>query len=305
MRARPTGASRSHPARGSYPSQGWRCGSYRLNTKKRPLIMGILNITPDSFSDGGRFFTVQQALKQAIWMEQDGADMIDIGGESTRPGATPVTTEEELRRVLPVIKLLIKKLSIPLSIDTIKAEVARQAVDVGVSIINDISGLTRDPEMITVASKSNAGLVIMHSKGNPQTMQKNPKYKNVLLEVYAFLERQIKYAIGHGISKNRIVIDPGIGFGKTVNHNLTLIKNLSYFIPLGVPILIGPSRKSFIRKVLNSTNQPFLEGTIEGTAAASAIAVFQGARILRVHDVAYMRMASQIADAVMKGKVSV
>jgi len=261
--------------------------------------MGILNITPDSFSDGGQFLNTKQAVKHALKMEQDGADIIDIGGESTRPGAIPVTVKEELRRVLPVIKALIKKVSIPLSIDTTKAEVAKNAVNLGVSIINDISGLTSDSEMISVVSQSSAGLIIMHAQGTPQTMQKNPRYNNIIREVYAFLDRQIKEAIDAGISKSRIVVDPGIGFGKTVDHNLTLINRLSDFIPLGVPILLGPSRKSFIRKVLSDANN-ISNALHEGTAVAVSLAIINGARIVRVHDVASIKMVSQMTEAIIK-----
>jgi len=262
--------------------------------------MGILNITPDSFSDGGQFFTVASAVKQAIKMEQDGADIIDVGGESTRPSAIPVTTREELCRVVPVINALLQKVTIPLSIDTTKAEVAQKAIELGVSIVNDISGLTRDPEMISVVSKSKAGLIIMHSRGTPQTMQKNPRYKNIIKEVYRFLEQQMQQAIDGGISKNRIAVDPGIGFGKTVHHNVTLINRLADFLPLGVPILIGPSRKSFIRVLLNATDLP--NAIHDGTAVSVSLAIANGARIVRVHDVESMKRVSQMADAILRGK---
>jgi len=253
----------------------------------------------------------KQAIKQAIQMEQQGADIIDIGGESTRPNALPVSKEEELRRVLSVIKVLSKKIKIPLSIDTTKAEVARQAIEHGVSIINDVSGLTRDPNMMSIVAKSKVGLVLMHSKGTPQTMQRHPRYRNVVHEVYDFLEKQIKQAIAGGISKARLVIDPGIGFGKTVNHNLTLMNQLYDFLPLGVPILIGPSRKSFIGKVLTPhlTSPSRLarrgEGSLrwEGTAAAVAISILRGARIVRVHDVAQMARVAYVADAICKGRL--
>jgi dihydropteroate synthase len=283
------------------PSRFWTCGDYRLRLSKHPLIMGILNVTPDSFSDGGLFMDTAQAVEHAVQMEQEGADIIDIGGESTRPASEMVSEKEELNRVLPVIKALSRKLKIPLSIDTTKAEVAKAAIDYGVSMINDVSGFTRDPQMWSVAEKSKAGIIIMHAKGTPKTMQKNPQYKNVTKEVYLFLERQIKQAIEMGISKMRIAIDPGIGFGKTVNHNLTLLKRLPDFLPLGVPILVGTSRKSFIGKVLS----PLPEGGTasplyrwEGTAAAVAISILHGARIIRVHDVASMMRVARIANAV-------
>jgi len=299
------------------PKSLWQCGSYRLNLIKRPLIMGILNITPDSFSDGGLFMDAKQAIKQAIRMEQEGADIIDIGGESTRPNAVPVSEEEELRRVLPVIKALSRRIKIPLSIDTTKSEVARLAIDHGASIVNDISGLMRDPKMMSIVAKSKAGLVLMHSKGTPQTMQRHPRYSNVVREVYDFLEKKIKQAIDGGIPITRLLIDPGIGFGKTANHNLTLMNQLSAFLPLGVPILIGPSRKSFIGKVLTSSTDPAPHLTSlargdesipfyqwEGTAAAVAIAILRGARIIRVHDVAPMARVARVADAICRGKSS-
>jgi len=263
--------------------------------------MGILNITPDSFSDGGKFLNTKQAIQHALKMEQDGADIIDIGGESTRPGATPVTLEEELRRVLPVIKVLVKKLAIPISIDTIKAEVAQKTVDLGVSIVNDTSGLS-NPKIISVVSQSSAGVVIMHAQGTPQTMQKNPQYKNIIKEVYHFFECRIKQAIDCGISKTRIVVDPGIGFGKTVDHNLTLINRLSDFLPLGVPILLGPSRKSFISKVLSDTKN-ISNAIHQGTAIAVSTAIMNGARIVRVHDVESIKITLQMTEAILKMKI--
>ncbi|MBI3358156.1 MAG: dihydropteroate synthase [Nitrospirae bacterium] len=304
------------------PQPIWQCGSYRVNLIKRPLIMGILNVTPDSFSDGGLFANSEQAVDHALLMEHTGADIIDIGGESTRPNASPVPAEEELRRVLPVIKMLSRKVKIPLSIDTTKAEVARLAIDHGVSIINDISGLTRDPDMRAIAAKSKVGLILMHAKGTPETMQRSPRYKNVVCEVYRFLEGQIRHAMEGGISKIRLVVDPGIGFGKTANHNLALINHLADFLPLGVPILIGPSRKSFIGRVLTDETKsgrspsppcrPLKERDHlasltffrwEGTAAAVAISILRGARIIRVHDVAPMMRVARVADAICKGRI--
>ncbi len=258
--------------------------------------MGILNITPDSFSDGGRFDTPTQAVDHAMAMEQAGADIIDIGGESTRPGADPVSEEEECRRILPVVQALHRKIKIPLSIDTTKAIVAKRAVDLGASIINDISGLTADQQMLEVVAKSKCGVVIMHAKGTPQTMQKNPRYTNLIEEIYTFLKNQIQKGVDAGISKSRMVIDPGIGFGKTVLHNLTILNRLSDFTSLGVPILIGVSRKSFIKKILHE------DAPLPGTAAAIAISILHGARILRVHDVAFMANVAKISDAIVKGK---
>jgi len=289
----------------------WQRGSHRLPLFGHPLIMGILNVTPDSFSDGGQFTQTRCAINHALRMEQEGADIIDIGGESTRPFAAPVSAEEECRRVLPVIKALAKRVAVPISIDTTKADVARKALDMGAAIVNDISGLTRDPAMLAVIAGSKAGVVIMHCRGNPQTMQKAPRYKNLIGDIVDFLERQLRQAQDYGIAKARITIDPGIGFGKTARHNLTLIHHLAAFSHLGVPVLIGPSRKSFIQKALDASPIPMEKKTavkvaadprsrIEGTAAAVAIAVTHGARVIRVHDVAFMSKVARLADAIRK-----
>ncbi|HZR45340.1 MAG TPA: dihydropteroate synthase [Candidatus Manganitrophaceae bacterium] len=280
----------------SKPTGVWHCGPYRLNYRKRPQLMGILNVTPDSFSDGGRFFDVQKAIDQAVRMEEAGADLIDIGGESTRPGASPVSLEEESRRVLPVIEKLALRVKVPLSIDTTKSEVAKRAIEAGASIINDVSGFTRDPEMFPVAATGKAGLVIMHARGTPQTMQRNPRYRNLIEEVRLFLSRQLQKAAAHGIPINRIAIDPGIGFGKTADHNLKILHRLDRFADLGAPVMVGPSRKSFIGRALDL---PPAE-RLEGTAAAVAIAVFQGANILRVHDVASLARVIRVAHAIRK-----
>lgn len=258
--------------------------------------MGILNVTPDSFSDGGFFLEVQKAVDRAIQMEEAGADIIDIGGESTRPGAAPVPLEEECRRVLPVVEKLGKRLKIPLSIDTTKAGVAKRAVEAGASIINDVSGFTRDPLMFSTAADEETGLVIMHAKGTPRTMQRHPRYRNLIEEIHRFLSVQTGKAIEHHIPRNRIAVDPGIGFGKTARHNLKILHRLDDFSDLGLPLLIGPSRKSFIGRTLDLPPSERLEGT----AAAVAIAVFQGARIVRVHDVASMARVVRVADAIRK-----
>jgi len=278
----------------------WHCGKYRLNYGKRPLIMGILNVTPDSFSDGGLFVSRSKAIDRALQMEEEGADIIDIGGESTRPGASPVSFKEERLRVLPVIERLVNRLRIPLSIDTTKAALARCAVDSGVSIINDVSGFTRDPEMFSVAAESRAGLVIMHSKGTPRTMQTRPRYRDLINEIFGFLDRQVQKATGLRIPRNRIAIDPGIGFGKTVRHNLKIIHHLDHFSTLGVPILVGPSRKSFIGEVLGLSPSERLEGTV----AAAAISVFRGAHILRVHDISALVHVVRMADAIKKERMN-
>ncbi len=277
----------------------WHCGKYRLNYGKRPLIMGILNVTPDSFSDGGLFLSRSKALDRAVQMEEEGADIIDIGGESTRPGSLSVDLEEECRRVLPVIEGLAGRLRIPLSIDTTKAALASRAIDAGASIVNDVSGFTYDPEMFPLAAMRRVGLVIMHSKGRPRTMQRHPRYHNLIGEIHKFLSGQITKASGYRIPRNRIAIDPGIGFGKTVKHNLKIINHLGSLSALGVPVLVGPSRKSFIGEVLNLPPSERLEGT----AAAAAISVFQGAHILRVHDISTLVRVVRVADAIKKERI--
>lgn len=263
---------------------------YNLNPDKT-LIMGILNITDDSFYDGGIFKNIDSAVKHAKQMEKDGADIIDIGGESSRPGANPVSEEEELKRILPVIKKLKTVLKIPISVDTYKPKVAEECLKSGAAIVNDITGL-RDKNMAKVIAKYNAAVVIMHMKGNPKDMQVSPVYKNAVREIKAYLKKKINEAKKHGI--RNIIIDPGIGFGKTVKHNLEIIKNLEEFKKLKVPVLIGVSRKSFIGKILNlSVNE-----RLEGALAAASIAVYNGADILRVHDVKETVRAIRIVNAV-------
>jgi dihydropteroate synthase len=259
--------------------------------------MGILNVTPDSFSDGSQFFRPEKALVQALKLVSEGADILDIGGESTRPGALAVSLEEEARRVLPLIAALSQQIAIPISIDTRKPEIARRAITAGASIINDVSGWNANPEMLTVAAEDNkTALVFMHAKGIPETMQEAPRYPDLIKEIYEFFQERIAQANAVGISKNRIAVDPGIGFGKTVSHNLSIIHHLPEFTNLGVPVLLGPSRKSFIGKMLDLPTSERLEGT----AAAIAISVFQGARILRVHDLAQMRRVLVIAEGIRK-----
>ncbi len=280
------------------PNSGhWRCGHFLLDYQARPLIMGVLNVTPDSFSDGGQFFKPEKALEHALQLVSEGADILDIGGESTRPGALAVPLEEEARRVLPVVRALAQQISVPISIDTRKPEIARQAIAVGASIINDVSGLNADPEMLSVVSENtNTALVVMHAKGSPKTMQDAPQYKNLIEEISAFFKTRISQAKTLGISMDRIVLDPGIGFGKTIAHNLSIIHKLPCFSGFGIPLLLGPSRKSFIGDMLDL---PASE-RLEGTAAALAIAVFQGARILRVHDIVQMRRVLMIAEGIRK-----
>jgi dihydropteroate synthase len=263
----------------------------------RTHIMGILNVTPDSFSDGGLFLDTTKAVERGLLMVEEGADIIDIGGESTRPGSEPVVEEEEIKRVVPVIERLSSEVNTPLSIDTCKARVADAALAAGASIVNDISGMTFDPQMMDVARKHAATAVLMHIKGTPRTMQQNPQYDNVIQEVFEFLRIQAEKAREHGITQ--IIVDPGIGFGKNLEQNLDLMRSLKKFTRLGCPLLVGPSRKSFIGKLLDLP----VEDRLEGTAAAVTACILQGAHIVRVHDVKQMRRVARVADA-LKGNVA-
>lgn len=269
--------------------------SFEFDFLKKTYIMGILNVTPDSFYDGGRFINPQKAVEHALRMVDEGADIIDIGGESTRPGAEPISIDEELRRVIPVIEAISKRTSIPISIDTYKASVAKEAIKAGATIINDISGLRFDPEMAEIASKYKVPVIVMHIKGTPKDMQKNPYYEALIPEIIEYLRASIIMAKQAGVDENMVIIDPGIGFGKLPEHNLQIIKNLREFSKLGKPLLIGVSRKSFIGKVLNEASP---EKRLEGTASAVAISVINGANIVRVHDVGFMAKVVKIADAI-------
>ncbi len=255
-----------------------------------PLLMGILNLTPDSFSDGGRFFTIQAAVDQARRIEDDGADILDLGGESTRPYSQSVSLDEEMGRVVPVLERLQGKVQIPISIDTTKAGVASAAIDLGAEIINDVSGLEADPAMIELACSSNVGVCAMHMRGTPQTMQEDPVYVDVVSEILDYLERRAQWLVEQGVAPERICLDPGIGFGKTHEHNLQLLKHASEFHRVGRPLLIGHSRKGFIAKVLGSKDIDRCFGTV-GVSMALAL---QGIQILRVHDVAANKQALQL-----------
>jgi dihydropteroate synthase len=259
--------------------------------------MGILNITPDSFSDGGMYYNKSSAIDHALQMADEGADIIDIGGESTRPGAEPISLEEELKRTIPVIEELVKRLSVPISIDTYKAEVAKRALDAGASIVNDISGLRFDPLMAQMIAHYDAAVVIMHIKGTPKDMQINPHYDDLFGEITDYLRKSIEIARSHGISEERIIIDPGIGFGKKPEHNLQIINQLNRFKVLNRPVLMGVSRKSFIGIALD--NAPPQE-RLEGTAAAVALSVYNGADIVRVHDVKEMARVVKVVDAIKR-----
>ncbi len=275
--------------------------NFSLNISSRTHIMGILNVTPDSFSDGGLHFDRTRAVEACLRMVDDGADIIDIGGESTRPGSDPVSLDEEIRRTLPVIESVASKVKVPISIDTYKAEVAQRALDAGASIVNDISGLMYDAEMPAVIARHGIPAVIMHIKGNPKDMQRNPTYTALIPEILEYFRSRIAFAVKAGIQEDMIIIDPGIGFGKTFDHNLEILHNLDKFTVLGRPLLVGPSRKAFLGKVLGDA--PATD-RIEGTAAAVAISIMKGADIVRVHDVKQMAKVAKVADAIRREKIS-
>ena len=256
--------------------------------------MGVLNITPDSFYDGGRYFDRSRAEGQALRMVEEGAEILDIGGESTRPGSAAVSPEEEIQRVVPLIESLAGKISIPISIDTYKAKVARASLAAGAEMVNDISGLTFDPELVSVVAESGVPVVLMHTLGRPQVMQENPVYRNLIAEIKEFLAGAIQKAERNGVRPENIIIDPGIGFGKTVEHNLEIINRLADFQDLSKPVMVGPSRKSFIGKILDEPAGERLEGTL----AAVAIAAWNGADIIRVHDVRETRKVVRMVTAI-------
>lgn len=256
-------------------------------------IMGVLNITPDSFSDGGDYFSLERAVTHAVQMVEEGAEIIDVGGESTRPGSEPVSIDEECTRVLPIIEQLSKILSVPISIDTCKPEVARAAVAAGANMLNDITGLTNS-EMLRVAAESKMPVVLMHIQGQPKTMQENPEYIDVIIDIKDFFVQQISAANAVGVTD--LILDPGIGFGKSVEHNLIILKRLHEFSDLGYPLLVGPSRKNFIGKI---TGLP-TNDRVEGTVAAVVMARWHGADWVRVHDVKECHRALQVIDAIRK-----
>lgn len=270
----------------------------------RTCIMGILNVTPDSFSDGGRYLAPGDALRQGKALVEAGADIIDVGGESTRPFSREVSAQEEIRRVMPVIEALADSVAVPISIDTTKAEVARRALKVGAAIINDISALQADPQMGAVAAGCGVPVVLMHMRGTPRSMQVNPVYQDLIGEIRDFLEKAVASAEGAGIPRSRIIIDPGIGFGKTVAHNLEILGHLADFAALDVPLLVGPSHKAFIRKVLSDRPDedlpPDLPAVETGTQAIVAACALQGVHILRVHDVAATRLTLKMIDALKR-----
>lgn len=276
-------------------------GRYRLRFGERTLVMGILNVTPDSFSGDGLLRLpdpVEAAVSRAREMVAAGADLLDVGGESTRPGADPVPLEEELRRVIPVVEALSAAVDVPISVDTQKAEVARRALRAGAWMVNDTSALRADPEMSRVVAEFGCPVVLMHMKGTPKDMQQDPRYGDVLGEIRAFLAERIAFARGQGISVDRIVVDPGFGFGKRPEHNLELVRRLGELRTLGCPILVGPSRKSTIGRILQ--NAPPSE-RVEGTIALCVLSAANGADLVRVHDVQAVVRAMRVADAVLRG----
>ena len=268
--------------------------TFRWKVGPRTLVMGVVNVTPDSFSDGGRFLDPEAAVSQAIALAGDGADILDVGGESTRPGSDAVSASEEIDRVVPVIKRLAAEVVVPISIDTRKLEVARAALDAGAVIVNDVSG-GRDPALLDVVRDTGAGIVLMHMLGEPKTMQEEPTYRDVVAEVRDYLRGQVDAAVSAGIERETIAVDPGLGFGKTYEHNLTLMRDIDAFLDLGVPLVVGPSRKSFIGKALDDLP---VEERLEGTAGAVAWLAARGAHVVRVHDVRAISRVLRVVDAI-------
>ncbi len=297
----------SHPSGNLHPAAGNRAraeagqfvlaiGGRHFDLSRQTLVMGILNVTPDSFSDGGRYLDKDRAVAHALRMAEQGADIIDIGGESSRPGAAPVSEAEETRRVVEVIEAIGKRIDTPLSIDTYKAGVARRAVEAGAALINDISALTFDPDMAPLAARLSVPVILMHIKGTPRDMQKDPRYTDLIGEIRGFLDRAVRRATEAGIDPEQIIIDPGIGFGKTAEDNLTLIGHIRDFFDLGRPVAIGASRKSFIGAL---TRKP-ADDRLCASIGAAAAAVLLGAHIVRVHDVAETRDALAVVDAIKR-----
>ncbi len=280
--------------------------AHRLELGQRTCIMGIVNVTPDSFSDGGKFYQHDAAVAQGEKMAAAGADIIDVGGESTRPFSQPVSVEEEIRRVVPVIERLAPRVSVPISIDTTKADVARRAVEAGAAMINDVSALRFDPGLAAVAAQHGLPVILMHMLKDPGSMQIEPHYDDLLGEISRFLADAIERARAQGIARSKIIVDPGIGFGKTVTHNLLLLKHLQTFAALDVPLLVGASRKAFIRKILKPEHQPDLPPDLPivetGSQAAVAAAVLNGAHIVRVHEVANTLATVKIIDAMLNAR---
>ncbi len=268
---------------------------------EKTLIMGILNVTPDSFSDGGKFKTLDRALKRAMEMVEEGVDIIDVGGESTRPGSSRVSLDEELKRVIPVIKEIRKKSDIPISIDTYKSKVAEEALKFGADIVNDVSSLRFDEKMVEVIKKYSSPIILMHMKGEPKTMQKSPHYNDLFGEIINFFKERVEFLENNGVPAENIIIDPGIGFGKTFEDNYRIIANLKRFMTLKKPILVGASRKSFLSLLDNRTP----DKRIEGTAVSTVFSIIEGAHIVRVHDVSFMKRIAEFTELFLKFKEEV
>jgi dihydropteroate synthase len=285
----------SPPRNGARKQFELRCREGDLRLGERTLVMGVLNVTPDSFSDGGLFFDSSRAIEHGLRMAEQGADIIDVGGESSRPGSDAVSPDEELRRVIPVIEGLATRLEIPISVDTCKAQVAEQAIEAGAQMINDISGLRFDPQMPAVAARYDMPLIIMHIKGTPKTMQQAPLYNDVMGEIIASLREGIERAEQAGVDPHQVIVDPGIGFGKMIQDNLVILNRLDELSALERPILIGTSRKSFIGAVLKQG----VDERVIGTLATVAVSALKGAHIVRVHDVPSVRQTTAMVDAII------
>ena len=277
----------------------WHCRDHRITFGPRPWVMGIVNVTPDSFSDGGRFLDPAVAVAHGLQLAADGADILDVGGESTRPGADPVSETDELARVLPVVRELAKQTTVPVSVDTSKAAVARACLDAGAAIVNDVTGLAGDPEMLAICAATGAGIVVMHMQGTPATMQANPHYGDVVTDVKAYLADRLARLADAGIDADHIAIDPGIGFGKTMDHNLALLANLAAFQPLGRPVVLGVSRKGVIGTLIGRERGDRLAGSL-------AVACFaaDAAQVWRVHDVAAHRDAAVLFEAIARHRMT-
>jgi dihydropteroate synthase len=284
------------------PSTTLPCGNKKLELGKRTLIMGIVNVTPDSFSDGGSFFSAELAVTHALQLVDEGADILDIGGESTRPFSEPVSESEELSRVLPVIEEISRRVDVPISIDTTKASVAQKAVAAGATLINDISALRMDPEIASIAAEYRVPLILMHMKGTPKTMQVAPVYEDLIPDIVNFLSNAMDQAMSAGVDRSMIILDPGIGFGKTIDHNLQILNELEKFHQLKATLLVGPSRKMFIRQLVKEPEKKDIDprslSVARGTQATITIAAMKGVHIVRVHDVARTKATLAVADAV-------
>jgi dihydropteroate synthase len=284
-------------------------GKMIFNLNKKTILMGILNVTPDSFSDGGKYFSFDKAIKHALLMEKQGADIIDIGGESTRPGAKKISIKEEINRVIPIIEELEKKINIPISIDTYKSKVAKKAIDAGASMINDVTALRGSKSLVNIVSEYETVISLMHIKGTPRNMQNNPFYNDIIKEIFIFLKERTEYAVLNNIKKEKIIIDPGIGFGKRtgkgIEDNCEILKRLREFKLLNFPIMVGASRKTFIGNICGGNKTLSINERLEGSLAAACIAVMNGANIIRAHDVKETRRFLNLIDCVIKKNYSI